>query len=102
MMCEIQSPGGRYRLGEAIHGHTGGAEGAKEEKQVKEETAEQEAELSSLGYGEHVSLDVKSEMKEVGSCVVICSVAWETTEGRRTFQRFLKYNVSQSYLMSFP
>jgi hypothetical protein len=43
--------------------------------------------------GESVSLDVSAEMKEVGLQILICSVAWETLDGRRTFQRFFKFNV---------
>jgi hypothetical protein len=41
-----------------------------------------------------VGLDVDSEMKDVGLNILIISVAWETAEGRKTFQRFLKFNVS--------
>jgi hypothetical protein len=47
-----------------------------------------------LQVGGEVALSVESEMKDVGLNVLICSVAWETPEGRRTFQRFLKFNVS--------
>ena len=50
--------------------------------------------MPELGVGEAVALKVDSEVKEVGACVCIVSVAWETVEGRRTFQRFFRYTVS--------
>jgi hypothetical protein len=94
MMCEIQGPGGRYKLGEVIHGEMGTVIGEDEGKEQVGDVGEGgELALSTLAFGEKVSLDVESEMKELGLCVVICSVAWETDEGRRTFQRFFKYNV---------
>lgn len=46
-----------------------------------------------LPVGDHVELDVEAEMKDLGVNILICSVAWETPEGRRTFQRFFKFNV---------
>lgn len=82
-MCEIQSPGGRFRLGEAIHGVNEGEEEGPETG------------LKELGLGESVKLDVEAEVKELGSAVVIVSAAWETEDGRRTLQRFFKYNVSE-------
>ena len=100
MMIEIQGPGGRYRLGEVIHG----AETQKEKEKEKEndtagktqstEVVKEDVELSALVKGDSVELDVESEMKEIDLHVLICSIAWETPEGRRTFQRFLKFNAS--------
>ena len=92
MMIEIQGPGGRYRLGEVIHG---GATSAKEKTETPEtEVAEKgEALPPALLKGEFAELEVGNEMKELGIHVLICSVAWETSDGRRTFQRFLKFNV---------
>lgn len=78
MMCEIQSPNGRYRLGEVVHGATEGVEPVT---------------LPELAIGESVRLDVEGEVKDLGLGVVIVSVAWETDDGRRTMQRFFKYNV---------
>ena len=87
MMIEVQGPNGRYRLGELakrqvsstgmdVDGPDGG---------------DKDLELEVDG---EVGLDVESEMKDVGLNVLIVSVAWETMEGRKTFQRFLKFNVS--------
>ncbi len=94
MMIEIQSPGERYRLGEVVH--------AKKEVGEKTSTSGGEAvedvgKLSALGIAEMVDMEVASEMKELGLHVLICSVAWETLDGRRTFQRFLKFNVGQPF-----
>lgn len=94
-MAEIQSPSSRYRLGEVVHGEN-------EEGQVKSEgldvgdedvTLPEEEKLAMLGHGDAVELDVRTEMKEMGLHILICSVAWETVDGRRTFQRFFKFNV---------
>lgn len=85
MMCEVQSPNGRYRLGEVVHG----------QKSPDEEVEGSPEVLPELGVGESVKLDVEGEMKELGLHVIIVSVAWETLDGRRTFQRFFKYNVCQ-------
>ena len=75
MMAEVQGPSGRYRLGEAVHDDTPeGSEGLKAD--------------------EGVELRVESEMKELGGSMLVISVAWETPEGRRTFQRFMRFNVS--------
>jgi hypothetical protein len=129
-MLEIQGPGGRYRLGEIIHGEetprpddklenekgpvngdgekaedlardspegescvTGesGRSGEKDDSSLREDAAAER--LSELMPGESVSMDVSAEMKEVGLQILICSVAWETLDGRRTFQRFFKFNV---------
>lgn len=134
MMCEIQGPGGRYRLGEVIHGKKQSKQevekgnGTEEEKEkgktegeeaVSDEEVEKTLdtegeqdetepspppkepsyeELPNLKAGEAIALEVKNEMKELGSQIIICSVAWETNEGRRTFQRFYKFNVSLSLL----
>jgi hypothetical protein len=87
MMIEVQGPNGRYRLGELakrqvsssgmdVDGPDGG---------------DKDLELEVDG---EVGLDVEGEMKDVGLNVLIVSVAWETAEGRKTFQRFLKFNVS--------
>lgn len=76
MMIEVQGPNGRYRLGELAHDG------------VKEGDPEPDLEV-----GGEVGLEVGSEMKDVGLNVLICSVAWETPGGRKTFQRFLKFNV---------
>lgn len=73
MMIEVQGPNGRYKLGEIVEG---------------------EGEEADLQVDKEVGLDVASEMKDVGLNVLICSVAWETDGGRKTFQRFLKFNVS--------
>ena len=116
MMCEVQSPGGRYRLGEVVHGQeekdlvasekepAAAGEEAEDEQRKEEATSPDEAGPSQtalptavepeLPPGDDVKLDVASEMKELGLHVLICSVAWETPDGRRTFQRFLKFNVS--------
>lgn len=83
-MCEVQSPGGRFRLGEAIHGL---AEGEEEGIDTP---------LKELAPGESVRLEVEGEVKDLGVGVVIVSAAWETPDGRRTLQRFFKYNVSRT------
>ncbi|KIR67096.1 hypothetical protein I314_02309 [Cryptococcus bacillisporus CA1873] len=87
MMTEVQSASGRVRLGEAIHG------------QMSDTTGEpplqkgQESQLPELKFGEMVELQVESEMKDLGLGVMIVSVAWETLDGRKTFQRFFKFNI---------
>jgi hypothetical protein len=92
MMIEVQAPNGRYRLGELSKRQVSSSgmdvDGPDE--------ADGELELQVDG---EVGLDVESEMKDVGLNVLIVSVAWETMEGRRTFQRFLKFNVSLSSLV---
>ena len=131
MMCEVQGPGGRYRLGEVVHGQLqklssstapaineskqksesaedddvgGRAEDVKDDREKGESTRDVQVDQekinaeSELPKGEHIQLDVESEMKELGMHVLICSVAWETADGRRTFQRFLKFNVGHTYL----
>lgn len=89
MMMEVQSPAGRVRLGEVVHG------GARPEGTDPSE-AEQRAwnELPVLEPGDGVDLAGEHELTELGHHILICSVAWETAEGRRTFQRFLKFTVS--------
>ena len=82
MMLEFQGPGGRYRLGEAIHGD--------------ESASVASGELPALRKGGGVELEVEAEMKELGLHVLICSVAWETLDGRKTFQRFFKFNVGRT------
>ncbi|GMK59445.1 hypothetical protein CspeluHIS016_0800510 [Cutaneotrichosporon spelunceum] len=88
MMLEVQSPGARTRLGEAVHG---GREAGTDPA-----TAESRAwsELLCLKPGESVELDVSHDIVELGAHILIASVAWETEDGRRTFQRFLKFNVT--------
>ena len=94
MMVEIQGPAGRYQLGEIIHGETKDSEKTPgEEVQERAVEGRENGELPALLGGEGVELKVESEMKEIGLHVLICSVAWETLDGRRTFQRFLKFNV---------
>lgn len=83
-MIECQGPSGRYRMGEVVH----------DDVKEREEGAEPEMEV-----GGAVEMDVGSEMKDVGVNLLICSVAWETDSGRRTFQRFFKFEVS--YLLSY-
>ncbi|KAK4684388.1 trafficking protein particle complex subunit 13, partial [Tremellales sp. Uapishka_1] len=80
MMTELQSPSARIRLGEVIHGSSNQGE-------------DTEAAMPELQSGEKVDLAVETEIKELGMHVMICSVAWETLEGRKTFQRFFKFIV---------
>lgn len=89
MMVEVQSPSARTRLGEAVHGgpRPEGAEPATAEARPWDE-------LPRLPASEAVEIDVEHDVAEMGQHILICSVAWETPEGRRTFQRFLKFNVS--------
>lgn len=115
MMVEVQGPGGRYRLGEVVHGNqdpvkpksdtpdvgagdktpTGEESPADPaDKDGGEEAGEQAWEdMPALEAGKAVDLDVETELKELGMQIIICSVAWELPEGRRTFQRFYKFNV---------
>ena len=94
-MVEIQGPAGRYQLGEIIHRKPKRSEESPSgEVQVHPVEQAENGELPALMGGEGVELEVESEMKEIGLHVLICSVAWETLDGRRTFQRFLKFNVS--------
>jgi hypothetical protein len=86
MMIEVQGPNGRYRLGELVNRPPVSSSGMDLD-------GEQEGE-SVLEVDGEVGLDVDSEMKDVGLNILIISVAWETAEGRKTFQRFLKFNVS--------
>ncbi|WVQ99239.1 hypothetical protein IAU59_006371 [Kwoniella sp. CBS 9459] len=104
MMVEVQGPSGRYRLGEVIHSNkvdTNDTAEAKDEiTKVDQPQADDDApqlegeELPSLKFGDNVTIQMESEMKDLGMNVVIVSVAWETLEGRRTMQRFLKFNVN--------
>ncbi|OXC66030.1 hypothetical protein AYX13_05076 [Cryptococcus neoformans] len=87
MMVEVQSASGRARLGEAIHGQISDT---SSEQPLQEG---QESQLPELKFGEMVELGVESEMKDLGLGVVIVSVAWETLDGRKTFQRFFKFNI---------
>ncbi|WRT66166.1 uncharacterized protein IL334_003119 [Kwoniella shivajii] len=110
MMIELQGPSGRYRLGEVIHSSTsskpqGGSResdpdvnGPKTDERKQDLEAESESgpesELPALKYGEQVDIHIENEIKDLGLNVIIISVAWETLEGRKTFQRFLKFNVN--------
>jgi hypothetical protein len=87
MMIEVQGPNGRYRLGELVNRPPVSSSGMD----LDGEEGQGESELEVDG---EVGLDVDSEMKDVGLNILIISVAWETAEGRKTFQRFLKFNVS--------
>ncbi|WVQ67873.1 uncharacterized protein L199_006078 [Kwoniella botswanensis] len=100
MMLECQGPGGRFRLGEVIHSNDN--DKSKDGEQPSSATSEnnpsaqegqEHEELSILRYGEKVNLKIDNEIKDLGVNVLIVSVAWETLEGRKTFQRFLKFNV---------
>lgn len=94
MMIELQGPNGRFKLGEIVHSNANDGEGntkAKEGEGGGEEEQEGEPELAA---GDGVEMDVGAEMKDVGVNLLICSVAWETAQGRKTFQRFFKFNVS--------
>jgi hypothetical protein len=88
MMIEVQGPNGRYRLGELVNRPPVSSSGMDLD-------GEEEGE-SVLEIDGEVGLDVDSEMKDVGLNILIISVAWETPEGRKTFQRFLKFNVSHT------
>jgi hypothetical protein len=110
-MCEIQGPGGRYRLGEVVHSDKRDIE--DEAKALGEDGAEQEiaarpsidelafGDMPRLAPGQTVDLDVQNEMKELGLQVLIVSVAWETEQGRRTFQRFYKFHVRLPHLDTY-
>lgn len=116
MMVEVQGPGGRYRLGEVVYGkqeptkHAN--DGSLADAEGKTATGEEQPsdtagkagegepeeqvweDMPALGAGMAVDLDVETELKELGMQIIICSVAWELPEGRRTFQRFYRFNVS--------
>ncbi|WVW83694.1 hypothetical protein I302_105715 [Kwoniella bestiolae CBS 10118] len=93
MMVECQGGSGRYRLGEVIHSNDSISTEGTEGTEPKEEVEEKVDKLSVLKYGERVGLQIDNEIKDLGLNVLIVSVAWETLEGRKTFQRFLKFNV---------
>ncbi|OCF60407.1 hypothetical protein L486_00040 [Kwoniella mangroviensis CBS 10435] len=93
MMLECQGPGGRFRLGEVIHSNLTDVKADDTDEPRRDEEQEQVDKLSILRYGESVSLKIDNEIKDLGVNVLIVSVAWETLEGRKTFQRFLKFNV---------
>jgi hypothetical protein len=90
MMLEIQSPTGRFRLGEAIHGVTQREEGS-EPSQAENRTWD---DIPALQPEEGMVLDGQHDIAELKDHILICSVAWETPDGRRTFQRFMKFLVS--------
>lgn len=95
MMLEVQSPSARTRLGEAVHG--GGRAEGTDPATLEERPWDV---LPRLRPGEGVELDVAHDVVELGAHILIISVAWETEEGRRTFQRFLKFNVSRLVALS--
>ena len=97
-MLEIQGPGGKQRLGEVIHspspppsGPSSAAEGGATDEKAEEEATPAAPELA---YGEQIELSAENEMKDLGQHILICSVAWETLDGRRTFQRFMRFTVN--------
>ncbi|WVQ77228.1 hypothetical protein IAR50_006911 [Cryptococcus sp. DSM 104548] len=93
MMLELQTPTTRTRLGEVIHGKSSLADSALEEERNRVEPIKPgEEEIPELAFGERVELGVESEVKDMGLGVLIVSVAWETLDGRKTFQRFFKFN----------
>ncbi|WWC70404.1 uncharacterized protein I206_104354 [Kwoniella pini CBS 10737] len=105
MMIECQGSNGRFRLGEIIHqneksNHEFENPFIEEDKQEinlskEEEIKEDKIEnLSILKFGEKVNIKIENEIKDLGLNILIISVAWETLEGRKTFQRFLKFNVN--------
>ncbi|OCF40346.1 hypothetical protein I317_05848 [Kwoniella heveanensis CBS 569] len=104
MMVEVQGPSGRYRLGEVIHSSRPvidasvtkdeEAEGEQENEQLHGDASPAGEERPALSFGDSVVIQVESEMKDLGMNVIIISVAWETLDGRRTMQRFLKLNVN--------
>ncbi|WWD17484.1 hypothetical protein CI109_101925 [Kwoniella shandongensis] len=100
MMVEIQGPSGRYRLGEVVHSSSTSQPPPTDTRDDDDQAATTLATdaanetLPELKFGESVEIQVESEMKDLGLNVIICSVAWETLDGRRTFQRFLKFNVN--------
>lgn len=87
MMIEVQGPNGRYRLGEIVHDNG-------QDDETPGEGGEQPKGEPEMEVGGGVDMDVGGEMKDVGVNLLICSVAWETEGGRKTFQRFFKFNVS--------
>lgn len=91
MMVEVQSPSGRFRLGEAMHGdkREEGADPSQLESRLYDD-------LPLLEPLDGVPLEGSHAITELGTHILICSVAWETREGRRTFQRFIKFNVSRA------
>ncbi|WVO16379.1 hypothetical protein L204_104054 [Cryptococcus depauperatus] len=93
MMVEIQMPTGRYRLGEIVHGRDMLPDDPPELPEDKSNSSPVNEQLPELPWGESIELGVEGEMKDLGLGVIVCSVAWETLDGRRTFQRFFKFNV---------
>lgn len=89
MMLEVQSPAARTRLGEVVHGGP-----RPDDAEPASADARPWDELPCLAAGESLEIDVEHPITELGQHILICSVAWETTEGRRTFQRFLKFNAN--------
>ena len=85
---------------QAGQGEESGDKPAMEGKEVEQVKETVPTSLSEMKSGENVRLDVSTEIKEMGMHILICSVAWETPDGRRTFQRFLRFNVSSERI--FP
>ncbi|WWC89524.1 uncharacterized protein L201_004448 [Kwoniella dendrophila CBS 6074] len=106
MMIETQGPGGRFRLGEVVHQNNKPEnnniddDDTKIQKQSEVdddndiENEQNENKLPILKYGEKVDIKLENEIKDLGLNVLIVSIAWETLEGRKTFQRFLKFHVN--------
>ncbi|KAL7421536.1 hypothetical protein Q5752_003305 [Cryptotrichosporon argae] len=92
-MLELQSPGARTRLTEVIHGQSARDEGTAPDEQ---ETRAFDN-LPRLEPGEGIDVLGEGEVKELGTWIGICSVAWETRDGRKTFQRFFKFNVTPPF-----
>ncbi|WWC61668.1 uncharacterized protein I303_104253 [Kwoniella dejecticola CBS 10117] len=122
MMVECQGPAGRFRLGEVIHRDSASKPESKsksissskmeDEKEsespfIEDKDQDQEQDIDAdeaddsqgetlpvLKHGEKVNIQIENEIKDLGMNILIVSVAWETLEGRKTFQRFLKFNVN--------
>ncbi|RXK38508.1 hypothetical protein M231_04274 [Tremella mesenterica] len=96
MMVEIQSPSIKTRLGEIIHQTSSPADKSDSENVTE---SEEGTGFSVLRYDEAVILDSGCELKELGNHMIICSVAWETLDGRKTFQRFYRFTVNPPLAM---
>jgi hypothetical protein len=92
MMVEVQCASGRFRLGEMIHGAAAREDGT-DPSQAESRTWDAIPQLMS---DEVLELAGSHDIAELKDHILICSVAWETPDGRRTFQRFVKFMVSSS------